>query len=191
MRHSLSIAAITLGLAFAGAAQAQSTTDTRSVTVNGTVAQVCVLGAPAPTSINLGQMAATSGTRTGKLGAIADQSVSLPATFCNYGGTQITVVATALIEGNDEATPPSGFSKAVNFTANVSGWTPTAASVTTTAASDGSNATTTSGGPEQAQPNSTSLTLTLTNFSAPGDSILVAGGYNGLVTITLGPDGGH
>jgi hypothetical protein len=133
-------------------------------------------------------MAVTSGARVGKLGAIADHSVSLPATFCNYGGTQLTVGATALLETGDESVPPSGFSKAVNFTANVSGWTTAAASVTTTAAADGSNAVTNGNGPEQASPNSANLTLTLTNFSAPNDAQLVAGAYAGLVTITVGPD---
>ena len=189
MRHNLSIAAVALSLAFAGAANAQSNTDTRGVTVNGSVTQLCVLGMPNPSSINLGQMANTSGTRTGKLAAIADQSVQLPASFCNYAGTQISIAATALVE-QDETVPPAGFSKAVNFTANVTGWTTSAASVTTAAAFDGSSPTTNSSGPEENAPESVNLTLTLTNFTAPGDAILVAGAYSGLVTITLGPDGG-
>ena len=159
------------------------------MTINGSVTQLCVLGAPNPGSISLGQMATTSGTRTGKLSAIADQSVQLPATFCNYAGTQISIAATALVE-QDTTVPPAGFAKAVNFTANVTGWTSSAASVTTAASADGSNPTTNGTGPQQNAPESANLTLTLTNFTAPGDGILVAGTYNGLVTITLGPDGG-
>jgi hypothetical protein len=189
MRHRLSIAALTLGLAVAGAAHAQSNSDQRGVTVNGSVTQLCVLGAPNPSTINLGQMATTSGTRTGKLATITDQSVQLPTSFCNYAGTQISIAATALVE-QDTTVPPAGFAKAVNFTANVTGWTTSAASVTTTAAFDGSNPTTNGSGPEENAPESTNLTLTLTNFTAPGDGILIAGSYSGLVTVTLGPDGG-
>ncbi|HWE48082.1 MAG TPA: hypothetical protein VG407_18845 [Caulobacteraceae bacterium] len=193
MRHSLSIAALTLSLAFAATqavASVSPVTTTQSVTVNGSVAEVCVLGSPNPPSIDLGQMAATSGERVGKLGTISDHSVNLPDAFCNYPGTQISVAATALVE-QDESTTPSGFSKAVNFTANVSGWTSSAASVTTAAAADGSNATSHSAGAEENAPQTANLTLTLTNFTAPGDGVLVAGSYNGLVTITLGPDGGN
>lgn len=188
MRHSLSISVVALSLALAaGAAHAQSNNPTDTVTVNGSVAEVCYLGAPNPPSINLGQMATLSGTRTGKLSAIPDQSVELPATFCNYAGTQISIAATALVE-SDETTTPSGFTKAVNFTANVSGWTTSPASVTTTAAADGTNATTNGVGPDENSPEIANLTLTLTKFTTPGDGVLVAGAYTGLVTITVGPD---
>jgi hypothetical protein len=90
----------------------------------------------------------------------------------------------------DSTVVTSGFDKAVNFTANVSGWTSSPASVTTAAAADGSNPTSTNSGGDQATPESANLTLVLTGFSTPGDGILIAGAYLGTVTITLGPDGG-
>jgi hypothetical protein len=187
MRKTFFIAAFAAAAALAGAAQAASSSDSKSVDVSGSVSQLCILGAPSQASINLGQMAATSGVRTGKLTTIGDQTVTLPGSFCNYAGTHLTVTATALVE-QDSTTPPSGFDKAVNFTANVSGWTSTAATTTTGAAADGTTPTSSSNGGSQGSPKSTDLTLVLTGFSTPGDGILLAGSYSGLVTITLGPD---
>jgi hypothetical protein len=183
MMFPLAIAAASV--LFGGASVAGPVTQT--VTVDGSVTSVCVMDAPSPPSIDLGQLAAASGVRTGKLTTIGDQTVALDNTFCNYGGTHLTVSATALVDSSPTVAP-GGFDKAVNFTANVSGWTSSPASVTTNAAFDGSNPTNSANGGSQGLPKSANLTLVLTGFSTPGDGFLIGGSYSGSVTVTVGPD---
>jgi hypothetical protein len=54
----------------------------------------------------------------------------LHGTFCSSRST-ITVSASPLVAQAFTNTPPTGFSKTVNFTATAAGWTPNAASFTT------------------------------------------------------------
>lgn len=178
-------AAIVMGavLATAGAHAADSK---GTVTVDGNVSNLCMLGSPDPASIDLGQLAVTSGDQAGHLQAITDKAISLPGSFCNYAGTALKVEASALL-ASDVMSVQSGYSRAVNFTATVSDWASPDAAATTAASEDGSNATTTDEGGTQTSPKLADLTLTLSNFSAPGNDFLVAGSYAGSVTITLGP----
>jgi len=160
--------------------------DQKTVGVSGNVAKLCVLGEPTPASVDLGQMAATSGTRVGRITAIADQAVTLPGSFCNYAGTQLTVQASALLA--DDASPVQpGFSRAVNFTSTVSNWTAAPAAVTTAASESGATPSASAAGQTQAAPKLANLDLVLSGFAAPSDALLVAGGYTGSVTVTLGP----
>ena len=180
--------ALILGLtitAFAPAAVAQ--TDAGQAAVTGSVANVCVLGAPSPAAINLGQISSTSGARAGKLDTIAAQTVSLPASWCNFGGTRISISSTALLAA-DVTPPPPGFTRAVNFTSSVSAWGSSNAQVTTNAAANGASPTSTGASGVQADPRATNLSLQLSQFAAPGDGFLVTGSYSGSVTVTLGPE---
>jgi hypothetical protein len=170
-------------------ASAQSTnTAQKSVPVTGNVDALCVLGNPTPSSVALG---ALEDPTTGKLKSISDQSVSLPSSWCNYAGTQISISSSALVA--DTATAPSGFSRAVNFTSTVSTWGANPQATATTAASSTGGSPNASGtGQTLCQPNLTDLSLLLNNFSTGGgaSNILVASGnsgYSGTVTITLGP----
>jgi hypothetical protein len=182
------LTAIILGIAFtalAPAAVAQTADGQAAVT--GSVANVCVLGAPSPASINLGQLSTTSGTRAGKLDAIAAQTVSLPASWCNFGGTRISISSTALLAA-DASTPPPGFTRAVNFTSSVTTWGSPNAQVTTNAAANGASAAASGDSGVQADPRAANLSLQLSQFAAPGDGFLVTGAYSGSVTVTLGPE---
>jgi hypothetical protein len=175
-------------LAFAGAAVAQTTdTATADVTVGGNVARLCVLGQPSPPTIDVGQMAETSGTRVGRIRTITTQVVTLPASFCNFAGSAVSVSATALVVNDNLAVQP-GFARAVNFTASASNWAGSPTNVTTAASASGATPSATSTGASQPLPKIADVRLELTNFSAPGDLLLVAGTYSGLVTVTLGPD---
>lgn len=165
---------------------AQSATATGNVGVGGQVAPLCILGTPNPATVNLGTLANTSGARVGRVATFSDQSVTLPGSFCNFAGSQLTVQATALLAA-DASTPPAGFSRAVNYTATASGWAATNAAATTAALAGGANATATGSGSTQPTPKIADLLVTLSNFTAPGDGILVAGAYSGTVTVTLGP----
>lgn len=157
-----------------------------SVPINGTVARLCVLGAPNPSAVDVGILIATSGLRVGRSGVIANQAVSLPVSFCNYPGTMLTLTANALLAS--DATPPiSGFARSVNFTATANGWAAAPATVTTGASAGGGTPAATATGGTQGAPKIADVNLVLSNFTVPGDSYLVAGNYAGSVVITLGP----
>lgn len=178
------------GLLLAGAstaAGAQATnTANGNVAIGGHVDSLCVLGAPSQASIDLGMLAATSGGRTGRLATIPAQQVTLPASFCNFAGTQLKVSASALL-ASDTSAVQDGFARAVNFQSTVNNWATAPATVTTAATRGGGTPGAEATGGTQPAPKQADLQLNLTNFTVPSDSLLVAGAYNGSVTITLGP----
>lgn len=157
-----------------------------TVAVEGSVRPVCILGDPNPAMVNLGQLSASSGTRTGRIAVIPAQTVTLPASYCNFAGSVVTVNATALT-ASDTASPPAGFARAVNYTASASGWSSANSAATTAALRDGSSATASGTGATQPLPRIADIALNLSSFTAPGDLILVAGNYSGTVIVTLGP----
>lgn len=174
----------------AGAALAQDNTDSETVPITGNVSQLCVLGDPSQASIDLGELIDTSGARIGRLTTIANQQVSLPGSFCNFAGSAVTVSATALL-ANDTSAVQTGFARAVNFTATASGWASSDAETSTGASADGSTPTSETTGATQDTPLLNDIELALSAFSVPGDNLLVSGGYNGSVTITLAPAAGQ
>lgn len=179
-----------IALAVAGApAFAQATdTDSKDVAVQGSVTPLCLLGQPSQALVDLGNMISTSGTRVGKIRTIPTQTVTLPASFCNFAGSVATVEATALVETSGGTTvPPAGFARAVNFTADAGTWGGGNASATTSATSGGASATSTGTSATQPTPRQTDIAVALSTFTAPGDALLVSGSYSGLVRITLGP----
>lgn len=171
--------------AFPAAAMAQ-TTETGTVAVEGSVRPVCILGDPNPALVDLGQLSASSGIRTGRIAVIPTQTVTLPGSYCNFAGSVVTVTATALTS-DDTSSPQAGFSRAVNYTASASNWASGASSANTAALRDGSSPTANGTGATQPLPKVADITLTLSAFTAPGDLILVAGNYSGTVVVTLGP----
>jgi hypothetical protein len=162
------------------------TTETGTVAVEGQVRPVCILGNPNPALVNLGQLSASSGPRTGRIAVLPAQSVILPASYCNFAGSVVTVRATALTS-SDTSAPQPGFSRAVNYTATATNWASGGSTATSAALRDGSTATTNGAGATQPLPKVADVTLTLSSFTAPGDLILVAGNYSGTVVVTLGP----
>lgn len=184
----LRIAIIASAMAgLAASASAQTTESARDVDVSGSVSSLCILGAPSPAAVDLGQLIATAGGRAGRIGAIANQPVTLPGSFCNFGGTVIGLSSTALLS-SDVSPPQLGFARAVNFTATVSNWAAGSASVTTAADATGASPTALGQGGVQPTPKVADLSLVLSAFTAPGDALLVSGDYAGAVTITLGPE---
>lgn len=170
-----------------GSANAQSAnSDEQAVAINGSVASLCVLGEPSRAAIDLGQMAATSGPRIGRIAVLGAQQVTLPGSFCNFAGTALTVSAEALVAADTNAVQP-GFARAVNYTSTVENWAATDAAATTAASAGGASPSAEASGGTQPLPRIADLTLSLSSFTVPSDLLLVAGAYNGLVTITLGP----
>ncbi len=167
-------------------AQAASDTSTGQVIVNGNVARLCILGAPSRATVDLGQMAATSGTRVGRIAVLGDQSVTLPNSFCNFAGSALTVQVTALVSADASPVQP-GFAKAVNYTATASNWALSPTAATSAASASGATPTATSTGATQPAPKIADVNVTLSGFTAPSDALLTAGIYSGLVVVTLGP----
>lgn len=176
-------------LAIGGIAQAQnaaSDSDSGQVAVTGSVARLCILGEPSQAVVNLGQMAQTSGVNVGRIAALASQTVTLPASFCNFAGSVVSVSASALV-GDSGGTPPPGFAKAVNYTATASGWAADDAVATSLAGVDGGDPENSGAGGTQPDPKQADIDVQLANYTVPGNALLVAGAYTGLVTVTLGP----
>lgn len=168
------------------AAYAASDADSKNVGITGTVSRLCVLGEPSATLVNLGQMAETSGARVGRLTTVATQTVTLPNSFCNFANSSVTVEAAAL-KAADATTPPTGFARAVNYTATASGWAATNAAASTADDGTGTSAATRGTGSSQPTPKLSDITLALSGFSVAGDRLLVSGTYSTTVTVTLAP----
>lgn len=179
------LAVATLILASAGGAGAQ-TTQTGNVGVNANVAGVCKLGPPSRPSIDLGQMSNTSGPRVGRIATLPEQTILLPGSYCNFGGTKVTVKAEAMVQP-DASALPAGFARAVNYTSTVTTWATTAPQVTTAASASGASPVAEGSGGTEPSAKLTDLTLALSAFTVPSDALLIAGTYQGQVTITLGP----
>lgn len=184
--RTVGLAATALALVAAlttGTARAQDPTR-GNVGLDAQVSRVCVLGAPNPAGLALGQISEVSGARVGRLATIAAQTIQLPGTFCNYGGAALAISASPLAVTSGVA--QAGFTGAVNYTCSISAWGATAATVRTSAtnaAGDGVSST-------SAAPKATDLTLVVSDFAAATDDLLQPGTYLALVTITLGPDAG-
>jgi hypothetical protein len=167
-------------------AAAQSNSDEKSVDIVGNVTPLCVLGQPSRVSIDLGSLAATSGQRVGRMSAVGPQQATLPGSFCNFAGTTLRVSATALVAADTAEVQP-GFARAVNFRSTVTNWGSAGATVSTSATSGGASPSASASSAVQGTPRLADLQLTLSEFQAPSDALLVAGGYSGIVTITLSP----
>lgn len=184
MKQTFRLAVLALAL-LPAPALAQSTA-TGTVAIDGRVAPVCILGDPNPALVNLGQISAASGPRTGRIDTIAPRVVTLPASHCNFAGSVVRVDATAL-RSDDLSAPQPGFTRAVNYTASASNWSAGSSLATTNALRDGTSPNASGTGATQPLPKLADITLTLSNFTTPGDLILVAGTYTGTVVVTLGP----
>ena len=185
MKQTVGLSALALMLT-AAPAMAQSNIATGSVAIGGQVRSVCILGDPNPALVNLGQISASSGPRTGKIDTIAPRTITLPASFCNFAGSVVRVTTTALTS-SDATAPQPGFTRAVNYTATASGWATGTAAATSAALRDGTSPSASGTGATQPLPKIADIAVTLSNFTTPGDLILVAGNYSGNVVVTLGP----
>ncbi|TMJ11575.1 MAG: hypothetical protein E6G94_15655 [Alphaproteobacteria bacterium] len=171
--------------ASAGSAGAQAA-KTGDVPVSANVDGVCRLGPPSRPSVNFGDIAAHSGARVGRLAALLEVTVDLPHSYCNFGGTKVTIRAEALVSPDVSELPP-GFARAVNYTSTVTTWATTAPLITTSASADGASPVAEGSGGTEPAAKLTDLTLALSGFNVPSDARLMAGNYHGQITITLGP----
>jgi hypothetical protein len=181
MHHRLLGLTALAALSWAGTASAQSATDTKNFTVTGNVPSMCVGGtvSGANSTFDLGVLIDVN---TGLLRTdLAAPPKVLAGSFCSSRST-ITVNATPLAAQTFTTTPPTGFSRSVDYTATAAGWTATAASFTTGAATN----------PAAVQSRLTAfsgdITVSIGGFSTTGGATqrLVADtNYQGNVTVTL------
>lgn len=166
------------------AAPALADGNSTAITLTGNVDKACHIGSPSTLSVSLGNLAnASDGTL---LTSIPLSDTTISDSWCNTGST-IGVLATPLVALGYSGAPPSGFTKAVNYTAAASGWSPTAASFTTNAIADGSGSGSTPATQSAGNPVAQTITVSLSSFHSPSSGLrLVADtNYSGTITITL------
>lgn len=114
---------------------AQSDTDAKNFAVIGNVPALCsggiLTGAGSTFDVGVLIDTATGFLRTD----LAAPDKLLAGSFCSARST-IAVDATPMLAQNFTGTPPTGFSRTVNYTATASGWTATPAVFTVGAASN-------------------------------------------------------
>lgn len=164
----------------------EAASDSGDVAVNGVVAPLCILGAPSPAIVDLGQLVNTSGQRIGRVAALGDRQVSLANSFCNFAGSAVSVEVTALQLAQNVALQ-SGFAQVVNYSVSAGNWAASPSTARSAASANGATPTQTSSGAVQNLPRIADISVTLSDFAVPADSLLVAGTYQGAVVITLGP----
>jgi hypothetical protein len=183
MKSILSIAANSFAILIAGQASAQQvpglTSTSPNMPVTGNVPTLCAVGAVGGQgSFPLGILIDTA---TGKMRvglSAPDQTIT--GSWCN-APSSVSISATQLSAVNFTATPPTGFSRSLNYTATASGFSALPASFTTGAATNAS-ATRVTGGPITGP-----ITIAVSAVTPVGaNPFLVADtSYQGIVTITL------
>lgn len=171
--HNRLLLALPLAL-LAVPAAAQDATGT--VAIDGSVAGRCLFTTPNQT-ISLGEMSLSGSDSTaGRLDTsrVDGRNATLVG-WCNNAAAGMTVEAFAL---TNTATTATGFTNRVDYTATASANT---ADATDSSLADGSGSTATVG------LFSGDVLVTLSDASAPGNGLLVAGDYDGRVEVTLTP----
>lgn len=171
MRNILILAPLAL---MASPALAQDATGT--VDVQGSVAGRCLFTTPND-SIALGELALSgSGTDAGKLKeSVVNAGTAQLVGWCNNAAATMEVEATKL---TNTATAVSGFTNSIDYTATASANGKSASDTTTTAGA---------GTPTDVGMFTGAVDITLSNAATDG-SLLVAGDYTGLITVTLKPN---
>lgn len=158
--------------------------DSATITVKGMVGSACHLGDLSSAQIDVGQL---SNNTDGTLASISGTpGTTITGSWCNTG-SKITVVATPLVAQGFAGTPPSGFTKAVNYTASASGWGSAAASDTTLGNTSGAESASHSGSQALSDPEANTIAVSLSSFSTPGsgDRLVADSDYEGTITVTL------
>jgi len=171
------------GLAAAMPAFGADGSASTSVTITGSAAKVCALGPASASTLNVGALVNLS---DGTLAPISEQFTTINNSWCNTAST-IGIIATPLVAQNYTATPPAGFTRAVNYKATASGWTSPAAAFTTTGNSSGGGNGTTPASVPATDPVAQQITVTVSNFATPGtgNRLVADTNYSGQITVTL------
>lgn len=161
----------------------------KTFTVTGNVPSACSLGATPGGALTV----STTVDNNGKLdAALNGKSFTLNGLYCS-APSSITVRSTTLRRSPPQASVPTGQSQTANFTATATGWSTTAASVTTTETSPLGSTTVFSGTPRsQSSAKAGNITVTVNNFTTVvgpngNGQKLVNGSYSATITVSLTP----
>lgn len=160
-----------------------SDTDTKTAGVTGHVPLLCYGGALSGTDSTFA-LGLLTDTNTGLLRTdLAAPDKLLSGAFCNTGST-ITIAATQLVAQTYRASPPNGFSRAVDYVASASGWTASPATYNTALSANSSAIQT------RSSAFSGNITVSIGGFATTGGGTLQMvpdNSYAGTVTVTLSP----
>ena len=154
-------------------------TATGTVAIDGSVAGRCLFTTPSAT-ISVGEMALQgTGTTAGKLNAavVNGQSRTLVG-WCNGSASTMSVETQALVNTGFAPAAPTGFDKRVDYTATA---VANAVSANDTSLTAGAGAASTVG------LFTGDVVVTLSAARSPTSGLLIAGGYQGQVLVTLSP----
>ena len=169
---------------FAPAAKAQSASDTRDFSVVGNVPAICAGGA-VTTAGGIFDLGVLVDTATGFLRTdLSAPAQLIQGSFCS-SRSNIAVVASPIVAQGFTGTPPTGFSRSVDYVASASGWT-TSPAVFATASATNADAV-----QDCETPFSGPITVSIAGFATTGGSALrmVADtSYQGTITVTLTPE---
>jgi hypothetical protein len=169
-----------IALSITGTAHAQS-----ALNISGTISPSCSVLTLASAPVNLNSISDPSSPGALNAAAVNVLLRTTPSITCNGGGTTLSIDAAPLLGPSLPAAASSLFSNVVNYTAtiNKSG---SGAFVQNLAATGIENSTTNAGATSSTVGLiSSSFSIALSNALASG--VLVAGDYNGTVTIALTP----
>ena len=164
------------GLLASSGAMAQAT---GTVSVDGSVAGRCLFTTPSAT-ISVGEMALQgTGTTAGKLNAavINGQSRTLVG-WCNGSASTMSVETQPLMNTGFAPAAPAGFDKRVDYTATAVANAVSASDASLTAGAGTASTVGLFTG---------DVVVTLSAASSPTSGLLIAGGYQGQVLVTLSP----
>lgn len=184
MERKLLMLAVAGGVVVGSYAAPCAASDSATITVKGTVGSACHLGDLSSSQIDVGQL---SNNTDGTLASInGSPATAITGSWCNTG-SKIIVVATPLVAQGFAGAPPSGFTKAVNYTASASGWGSAAADDTTLGDASGAESSSHSGSQTLNDPEANTITVSLSAFSTPssGDRLVADSNYEGTITVTL------
>lgn len=162
-----------------------ATEQSQTITVNGSVAPACALGAPADATLPIGALTGTDGRLKPALtGAGPAAQTTIANAWCN-APNKITLTSSPMTTNAANVTTPSNFSRLIAFTATLSGWKDPVVNTALSADRQVELASTT---PHAATP----LTVAFSALTpviagaAVSDAYIVAGDYKATITITLG-----
>ena len=164
------------GLLASSNAMAQST---GTVSVDGSVAGRCLFTTPSAT-ISVGEMAVQgSGSTAGKLNAaVVNGQTRTLVGWCNGSASTMSVETQALVNTGFAPAAPTGFDKVVNYTATA---------VANAVSANDSSLTAGAGSASTVGLFTGDVVVTLSAASSPTSGLLIAGGYQGQVLVTLSP----
>ncbi|HEY1836181.1 MAG TPA: hypothetical protein VGG36_00870 [Rhizomicrobium sp.] len=177
---TLAAAVLIPGLAFASPVAPATAT----VTLTGSIGNACHMGDLSSSQISVGTLTNSS---DGTLAAISGSpNTTITGSWCNVG-SKITISALPMVAQGYSGSPPSGFTKAVNYTATESGWGAPTPSDTSQGTTSGADSGSHSGSADVGTAEANTITVTLSNFTAPvsGSRLVADNNYQGTITVTL------